>query len=549
MNPIFVSGIGRSGTSALLKAITQHKDVYAPDSIGEAPFLKNIIQFLLDYEDTNVNKAYHLANYKLSVEEKNMALSQLMFHIQNGVKESEVNKKYWVAKLTPALVEFRKCHEIFGSLRSVGIVRNGIEVVNSAKSFDGFADLTFEQLCHRWVTNLGVTEYLGNEEQTCMIRHIDLVSEPEQTFEYIFDKLNMEHDPKPGEFISQNIFNSSFDQKNTKASDLKIVFENRANCWFDWSDLEKDTFIELCDERMQEFDFRRPYASKVISIDLASNDKATDTESVSSHTPKIRSTKLRNKPQVDLSETITASLGKNEYSYLIDYHCNISEKYSYVFWENPKVGSTTLLAFLQSQEDSVQAQMMKNSHQRGLSPLKRLSNFQPDIQDQILFGQKYFKCAFVRNPYSRLLSAYKSKIEKNLPAKYEILSVLHNENDLEKLDLGEVIGFEQFVEIVCSQTLLEMNSHWKLQKYQIHADVIAYDFIGKLENTAQDIQSLTGELFDKKVKNLPVSKNATDARFTMDKYYDSRLANLVFEKFEEDFDMFGYESNLLCHAA
>lgn len=556
MIPIFISGIGRSGTSALLKALTCHRDVYTPDAIGEAPFVQKILQFLMEYEETSDNAEYHLANYKVADVDKNKAFAELMFLVQNGRDVSECGEKFWVAKLTPTLKEFEKSQQIFGNLRNVGIVRNGIEVVNSAKSFKGFANLTFEQLCQRWATNLSVTEYLGKTPLTCIVRHIDLVSDTKEAFTDIFERLEMDYDENPVEFISRNIFNSSFDSGSNDAQDLRSIFENRSDCWYEWSAEEKEIFIELCDSRMEEFDFRRPYvkqstesSSKIVDI----NEARTGSQGISKVVTEgnenpVKSTSSK-KRDLYLSETVRARLCKNDKDYLIDYHCNVSDKYKYVFWENPKVGSTTLLAFLQSQECQETASSMKNSHQRKESPLNRISEYKTIVQDQILFGEEYFKCAFVRNPYTRLLSAYKSKIEKNLPAKYEVLSVLHAEKEVENLDLSEKVSFDQFVDVVCSQSIVDMNSHWKLQKYQIHADVISYDFIGKLENSGKDFSWLFKKIFGANVSELPISKNATDANRITNDYYSSGLSKKVFDKFEEDFTLFEYDSNLICDAA
>jgi len=38
-SPLIISGIGRSGTSALLKALANHSEVFRAEKIGEAPFV------------------------------------------------------------------------------------------------------------------------------------------------------------------------------------------------------------------------------------------------------------------------------------------------------------------------------------------------------------------------------------------------------------------------------------------------------------------------------------------------------------------------------
>jgi len=50
--PLFVSGIGRSGTSAVISSLAKHKSVVEPHRIGEAPIVGHFINFLIDYSKT-----------------------------------------------------------------------------------------------------------------------------------------------------------------------------------------------------------------------------------------------------------------------------------------------------------------------------------------------------------------------------------------------------------------------------------------------------------------------------------------------------------------
>ena len=543
MNPIFVSGIGRSGTSALIKAMSCHKDVFTPNVLGEAPFIQKFIQFLVEFEESGENTKYNLKNYKVSEKEKNEAFSSLMCFLQNGIEIYESAEKYWVAKLTPTHTEFCKAKQIFEAPKAVGIIRNGVEVVNSAASFTGFSDLTFEQLCVRWKTSLDVTEYLGVEGGTCLVRHQDMVSETKSTFQHIFEKLGMSYDDSPSSFVETNIFNSSFDPRKSNTKDIMRIFQDRTNCWHDWTNEKQELFVSICDDKMKQYEFYRPYGKddncKVYTFDTmhGGNRKRHNTLIDQSSSP------------VKHSKKVSEMIQEYDTERLADYHCNVSTKYSYMFWENPKVFSTSILKFLQSKECLKTSKEMKSSHDRNASPLMRLSIFDHQLQDEILFGNKYFKFAFVRNPYVRLLSAYKSKIEKNLPAKYEILSVLHSENDKSKLDLQEQVSFEAFIDIVCSQEVVNMNSHWKIQKYHIHYDSIEYDFIGKLENVEQDLSFVTRKIFGSETKRLPISKNFTDSSSLLNNYYDRALARRVEEKYKSDFECFGYNSSILEIAA
>ena len=61
--------------------------------------------------------------------------------------------------------------------------------------------------------------------------------------------------------------------------------------------------------------------------------------------------------------------------------------------------------------------------------------------------------------------------------------------NLDSIDLNKSpVSFEEFISFICNQNIEDMDEHWQLQTYYIGYDFINYDFIGRLENFAQDIQ-------------------------------------------------------------
>jgi len=183
---------------------------------------------------------------------------------------------------------------------------------------------------------------------------------------------------------------------------------------------------------------------------------------------------------------------------------------------------------------------MKNVHDRTVSPLARLSDFSYDEQDALIFGDSTYKFTFVRNPYSRLLSAYRSKIERCLPAKKEIIAVLDGKHKSEVESVERDITFSEFIDVVISQSALEMNSHWKHQVAHLNIESIEYDFIGRFETFSQDIKKVCKRIYGDNSVELPVSKNYTGADELLDVYYDRDLYHKVYTAFREDFERFEY---------
>lgn len=536
-SPLIISGIGRSGTSAVISSMSKHKHVVEPDRVGEAPFINHFIKFLLEYEDLSPHKDYHLANYQLDAFGRDELFSNLLSQLQYGfdIDSTSPEKKYWIAKVSLNPESYKKAHNIFSELKIIYVMRNGIEVVNSAKSFKGFKDLPFDELCKRWAVHLKECRYVHHSENCSVIRHDELVVDPVSVFSNVYKDLKLEPDDAPAEFITSTLFNSSFD-KSAKLESTSEVFKKRLDCWHDWSEDQKSVFIEICDPLMSEYGFTRPYAkdaSAEVFVNQATKNLSTDN--------KVKTAQVSPKV-IDL---IRPHMSPPQF----DYHANPSPKYSYLFMENPKVASTSTLKILQNHENSDVAQGMKNSHLRDESPLPRLSSLSEAEQLRFIKSGEVKRFTFVRNPYSRLLSAYLSKIDAPLRPKADILATIKGVNKSEINDLSEVVEFPKFVEIVCSQSVRQMNVHWKNQTDQILFDKLEYSFIGKFENLQADISKLEKYLFNSVSNTLEKSKNLTDADSQLTSYYTPDIADMVYQKFYNDFHAFEYNREIDCTLA
>ena len=151
--------------------------------------------------------------------------------------------------------------------------------------------------------------------------------------------------------------------------------------------------------------------------------------------------------------------------------------------------------------------------------------------------KNYFKFAFVRNPWDRLVSCYCNKLSRNgrglnLPA----------DNGIE---LYPGMPFAEFVEAVHAIPDSEANIHFQSQYKVICGSggdkPILADFVGRFENLQADFDFVAKRIGGSQDLQLPHILRSRSRRFRpYTEFYDHRLRELVRERFQEDIEIFGY---------
>ena len=220
-----------------------------------------------------------------------------------------------------------------------------------------------------------------------------------------------------------------------------------------------------------------------------------------------------------------------------NYCINISTKHGFVYFENPKVACGTIKRTLQSIEAGSSVNPL-NVHDRGESPLQEIENFDEDHISQILWGREFFKFSFVRNPFTRALSVYKDKIERDSKHKKSVLKILGKETE----NLRQNVSFKEFLYAVSQQSQVEMDNHWRPQNIQLCMPLINFDFIGRFENFDNDFKKVLHTISPILQNQIVYEKsNATHANQFLLNYYDSEATDLVRLIYKDDFEIFGYE--------
>ncbi|MEY2418351.1 MAG: hypothetical protein QOG90_1031 [Actinomycetota bacterium] len=218
-----------------------------------------------------------------------------------------------------------------------------------------------------------------------------------------------------------------------------------------------------------------------------------------------------------------------------DYHSRASLKHKYVTVATPKVGCTTIKRALHAWEGLPPADPWWDVHDRGEQ--LRLEHYARRDVETMLSSPEFTRFAFVRNPYTRMFSAWKSKFLRDDSSYWSLAAEVRAANGCPD---NTVIAFGDFVRYVLATR--HPDAHWLSQTDVLATDRIRYDVIGRFENFVDDFRAILDRLgAPADVIALATEVTNPTDELPMAAAYDSELAALVYDYYRADFEAFGYE--------
>ena len=226
----------------------------------------------------------------------------------------------------------------------------------------------------------------------------------------------------------------------------------------------------------------------------------------------------------------------------------VEDRYRLLYTYISKVASTnwkSAFLVLQGKYKKVEDVPGRSAHAQSLVKLSSLPD--KDIKQRL---DKYTNFIFVRHPFARVLSAYRSKfLQPNKSfqkhAGVRIIKAYRPNATEEALKTGSDVTFPEFVRYLANSKFIHFDGHWQPIYKMVLPCTVRFDFIGKLETGEEDGRYILEETHvDHLVHFMDTQRNASHDDSIFNHFYSQvPRGDLVklYKVYEPDFQLFGYQ--------
>lgn len=257
--PIFLVVFGRSGSTALFRAISEHSEILKGRK--ESPMVEHFGKLIYEYyfspekEETKKYRKNTLPFDDFTTTRKFKSLIYEFATHDNYLKKLRYskNKKKWIVGTYCNVEIANGLMKIFPSAKFVFIHRNGIDQVNSALKYFDHLNNDFEEACKSWNYAASAFSGLLNLENCFSISHHNLVENPSKIMTALLSFLDLHLEENCIKYISDNIVHPQ--GQNDANGNYSEYLKNRKEII--WTDEQKRQFLQICEQNMRLYGYDR----------------------------------------------------------------------------------------------------------------------------------------------------------------------------------------------------------------------------------------------------------------------------------------------------
>ena len=189
------------------------------------------------------------------------------------------------------------------------------------------------------------------------------------------------------------------------------------------------------------------------------------------------------------------------------YNITLCHSRKFLWFRVAKVGTRTILKYFTEDETS-----------QGSVEQTNFIHYPPALY------KDYYKFAFVRNPWDRLISCWQHRVVRS-----NIFGFTSTEHE-------RMQTLENFVDYVAGLDIADCDRHLRSQSALI--DLNNVDYLGRMESFNEDLLQISQQI------GLPhkeiIQKNKTPNRKTYHTYYNDTTAEKVADIYKKDLQILGY---------
>lgn len=255
--PVILSGVGRSGTTALRMSLGTHPEIIYNSSEN------NVVMDILETGVHNCTYPSRKTSMQMSQDRYDKVFRNLILSILYPRPPLTITQqKRWMAStdINSRLAEYLR--QLFPEMRVIYLVRNGIEVVSSRMVFEGFKDRPFGWQCEVWAKAEEMVRWGVEQDFFFLIRHESLLDRRSTSLVLteLWSWLGLKNDQRCAEALAANIYHPTSFAGETSSTAKNLL--GRRSRWEFWSDEQRNVFIKYCSSAMAYFGYEIPWLAR-----------------------------------------------------------------------------------------------------------------------------------------------------------------------------------------------------------------------------------------------------------------------------------------------